>query len=1051
MLRRHPVLISAIALLLLFGAGLGLMAAYLDGEKYRERLQSELSAALGHPVRLGQAAFTLRRGPALAVSDLHIDAEKSGFVLESGLLYLRLEWASLLRGEIEFSRILLIRPRLRVILLPDGPETPAPLAHRSRSEILRSAVVSSLTVEKGQVLLEDRRHAGRISQVAIDEIQGEIADFGPERSAWLRLTARLPSKEGSSPLFLAGELTLPDPASWHRTRMRLGLLAEEFDLRLLEDLLPLPEGALVGKGRLELTLDGAPSDGLRATLRLGGAELALLPPWGEDPVALPPLELSTIWVAGQSGHLFRDLSLTMAGITLHGEMAWEGRGEESRIEARLHSAPTAISSLDPFLPERVNVPGYVASGAFEIVRLEFAAETGLLLRDPSLLASSLTGEAILHDATMLFPAIEISQIRADLRLEEGRLLIEEGHGSALEAPWRFHGAIEEIFSPSRALQAEAEGRLPAENLLPILPPQIRDKVQLEGAVPLTVSVRRENDVLRLDADADLEDLSARWEPAFVKETGRRGALTVCLQAREHGWILDYARLSLPGADLRANGIVTRDGEDVHLDIHLEAPELRDMHSLIPPLERIDARGGAAIRGGISRSDSQWRSEGILYLRSAGLRPGVVAEINDATGSIRLTHEGAQIKNMTARLGASPARVEGGLENFLDPVLRLHVRSDAVRADEIIFPSATAVLRDLDGHLTIERDRVGFSPVRVRLERGTVAVVRGEVVDFSNPRVELDIRADYGDIDEVIALWAAPGSRTDATQERRDHSTRVRISAAVAEGRIGNLKFEQAEGIISWEQGLLTIHPLHFLAAQGFCTGRVQVESSPQGHHLSVSGHFENAEAAELQQELLLHRGLISGTVRGDFFIEGEIGVDFRGTSRGGVHLEVEKGVLRRFNSLSKIFSILNVSQIFSGQFPDMAREGMPFNRINATFSLDQGILQTEDLLIDSNAMNLSLVGQVDISAETINTVVAVNPLRTVDKIVSRIPIAGWVLAGDEKALITAHFQIRGPLDSADVVPIPVTSLSEKAIGIFRRLFGLPAKFIENLEEMVRSE
>jgi uncharacterized protein YhdP len=220
--------------------------------------------------------------------------------------------------------------------------------------------------------------------------------------------------------------------------------------------------------------------------------------------------------------------------------------------------------------------------------------------------------------------------------------------------------------------------------------------------------------------------------------------------------------------------------------------------------------------------------------------------------------------------------------------------------------------------------------------------------------------------------------------------------------------------------------------------------------LHISGAVENFDAAAIYSQLLKRRGLVSGTMRGDFYLQGQVGENFLASSSGGVDFQVRDGVLRRFRFISKVFSILNVSQILSFRLPDMAEEGMPYRLLNATFVLKEGVLSTENLFIDSNAMNLSLVGDIDLKQERLDLLLGVKPLRTVDRIVTSIPLAGWLLTGEEQALITAHFQIRGSSDDPEVMPVPITSLSDKVVGIFSRVLGLPGKLLNDLGNLLES-
>jgi uncharacterized protein YhdP len=155
--------------------------------------------------------------------------------------------------------------------------------------------------------------------------------------------------------------------------------------------------------------------------------------------------------------------------------------------------------------------------------------------------------------------------------------------------------------------------------------------------------------------------------------------------------------------------------------------------------------------------------------------------------------------------------------------------------------------------------------------------------------------------------------------------------------------------------------------------------------------------------------------------------------------------------LSKVFSLLNVSQIFTFNLPDMASHGMPFSSLDATLQLADGQLSTEDLTVTSNAMNLSLVGKADLQQNQLDLLMGVKPFGTVDKIVSKIPLAGWILTGKNKALITAHFRISGSMEEPEVEAIPVTSVSKKVLGIFQRVLGLPGKVVTDVGKLFQTE
>jgi hypothetical protein len=188
---------------------------------------------------------------------------------------------------------------------------------------------------------------------------------------------------------------------------------------------------------------------------------------------------------------------------------------------------------------------------------------------------------------------------------------------------------------------------------------------------------------------------------------------------------------------------------------------------------------------------------------------------------------------------------------------------------------------------------------------------------------------------------------------------------------------------------------------------------------------------------------LRGKLDGDFFINGEVGANYLPSSYGNFSILVHDGVLHEFPVLSKIFSLLNVSQLFALKLPDMDREGMPFNKLTAHFNLDKGVLGTEDLKVESDAMNQSYLGELDLVNKSGDFSVAIHPLGTVDKIVSSVPIAGWLLTGEDKALLTAHFSVKGKFGAYSVNAMPLDTLAEPTIGLLRRAIGLPFKLIKD--------
>jgi len=99
------------------------------------------------------------------------------------------------------------------------------------------------------------------------------------------------------------------------------------------------------------------------------------------------------------------------------------------------------------------------------------------------------------------------------------------------------------------------------------------------------------------------------------------------------------------------------------------------------------------------------------------------------------------------------------------------------------------------------------------------------------------------------------------------------------------------------------------------------------------------------------------------------------------------------------------------------------------------------LLIDSDSMRITTVGEINMRTKQMNMVVGVQPFQTVDKIISSIPLAGRILTGDKKALIVFYYAVKGDMNDPEITAVPFESLGEGILGVFKRLLSAPKELL----------
>lgn len=205
----------------------------------------------------------------------------------------------------------------------------------------------------------------------------------------------------------------------------------------------------------------------------------------------------------------------------------------------------------------------------------------------------------------------------------------------------------------------------------------------------------------------------------------------------------------------------------------------------------------------------------------------------------------------------------------------------------------------------------------------------------------------------------------------------------------------------------------------------------------VSGGVNGAKAGAVLSTLGFQEELIEGPLHLQGALNGQLQGKRAGRHRGIVELETDKGVIRRFPVLANILSLMNLTQIFTGRLPDLSSEGMVFSQIKGSFTLLDGVARTDDFRIYSEAMGLTMVGELDVTRKSCDLKVGVRPFVGFDRLVNQIPVLRHYLAGPEKSVLTTYFLVQGPLADPQVTPIPFRSLGEGIVGIFKRLLENP--------------
>ena len=510
------------------------------------------------------------------------------------------------------------------------------------------------------------------------------------------------------------------------------------------------------------------------------------------------------------------------------------------------------------------------------------------------------------------------------------------------------------------------------------------------------------------------------------------------------------------------------------------PVSLDLRTLLG-LASLGVRGGAVLR---LRGAGQWpepRIEGELALTDSVFR-----DVKAGNGSARFALDGREwhwdlslAQGLRVR-GVMPVGLAGQLQaevtaTSLDlmPLLpglgaQLPFPLTARADGRATFRGALPGLRDLAGRIELPalRGEAGGVPWRARetarlgLEAGTL---RFDSLDLVGPGLSVGIKGSLrpGERTDlyltgyapfaIVKPWVPPladlRGRPDVRLALVGPPEDLRVTGRADLIHV-DVKLRAVPIWISVGKGEVTFdnEGVQYVVREGTVAGgRLEGQGAGRrqdgrwGH--TVDFRVDKAQLEPIYDQLQAGRRWASGDLfaRGSLAFDAAPGQAALPTLQGRLALTLEGGSLSRYPALVRIFGLLGtLAQPF--RLPDLTRERMPYHRISADFSVKDGVMETKDLLLDSEVVRVSGVGKIVLGDQSVNLDLAVRPLRVLEQGIRKVPLLGRLLP-QEQSLVVAYFDMEGPWADPVISVAPVKSLSETVVDILLLLLRAPERVI----------
>lgn len=307
-----------------------------------------------------------------------------------------------------------------------------------------------------------------------------------------------------------------------------------------------------------------------------------------------------------------------------------------------------------------------------------------------------------------------------------------------------------------------------------------------------------------------------------------------------------------------------------------------------------------------------------------------------------------------------------------------------------------------------------------------------------PVITTKIESNQMDLDLLIPK----GERSPIREflETLAATSKVQATVSMARGHYKHIKFGSLSARVMIQDGVLDLDRVSGRSPNGEVAGRVVVQlprKQPADAEISL-----RATGLPVEDVLKLF-GPKAGIATGEARITGTIRGHGRNphglypTLNGKVDLLIEDGRILKSQerAIWKIISILNLPAVLQGKV-DLEKEGLPYDKITATILVQNGLFETENLIIDSPIVKITAAGSYDLPTDQVDMVWAVSPFGSYSQFLKTIPLFGRLFAGDRKGIATALFAVKGSIEDPDVTYLPMKSFATGVTGLAQLAFDI---------------
>ncbi len=184
-------------------------------------------------------------------------------------------------------------------------------------------------------------------------------------------------------------------------------------------------------------------------------------------------------------------------------------------------------------------------------------------------------------------------------------------------------------------------------------------------------------------------------------------------------------------------------------------------------------------------------------------------------------------------------------------------------------------------------------------------------------------------------------------------------------------------------------------------------------------------------------GVQQDIIEGEFSLQADLLKEADTWYGGNIYIKSSQGRILRLKTLSRIFAVVNITDLFEKNVGNAGKRGFPFSKMDIDSHIKANNLIIDRAIIRGEGLDLFAEGQIHLDDYDADLTLLIAPLKTFGNIVSRVPMIGQSVVGESGSRVSIPVAIRGPIADPAITPMHPGAIGDALLDLVKDTFMLP--------------